>query len=61
MFWFKVILGLNLFSFVLGYGMYDNEFETNENIIYTKDKIEPQHKYIRTEMLSGTFLQHTTF
>ena len=23
--------------------MYDNEFETKENNIWTKDKIEPQH------------------
>ena len=23
--------------------MYDNAFETKENKIYTKDKIEPQH------------------
>ena len=23
--------------------MYDNEFETKENKIYIKDKIEPQH------------------
>ena len=25
--------------------MYDNEFETKENRIWTKDKIEPQHKH----------------
>ena len=25
--------------------MYDNEFETKENKIYTKDKIEPQFQY----------------
>ena len=25
--------------------MYDNEFETKENKIWTKDKIEPQHQY----------------
>ena len=25
--------------------MYDNDFETMENKIYTKDKIEPQHIY----------------
>ena len=24
--------------------MYDNEFETKENKILTKDKIEPQHR-----------------
>ena len=34
MLWFNFILGLNLFSFVLGYGiMYDNEFETKEKNI----------------------------
>ena len=26
--------------------MYDNEFETKENKIWTKDKIKPQHIYI---------------
>ena len=26
--------------------MYDNEFETKENKIWTKDKIEPQHLQI---------------
>ena len=25
--------------------MYDNEFETKENKIWTKDKIEPQHMH----------------
>ena len=25
--------------------MYDNEFETKEDLISTKDKIEPQHTY----------------
>ena len=25
--------------------MYDNEFETKENKIWTKDKIEPQHSH----------------
>ena len=25
--------------------MYDNEFETKENKIWTKDKIEPQHRH----------------
>ena len=36
--WFK-------FSFLLFLGIvtYDNEFETKENKIWTKDKIEPQH------------------
>ena len=28
--------------------MYDNEFETKENKIYIKDKIEPQPNYICT-------------
>ena len=36
--WFKVC-----FSLVLGVLTYDNEFETKENKISTKDKIEPQH------------------
>ena len=26
--------------------MYDNEFETKENEIWTKDKIKPQHIHI---------------
>ena len=36
--WFK-------FYFLLFWGiaMYDNEFETKENEIWTKDKIEPRH------------------
>ena len=25
--------------------MYDNKFETKENKIWTKDKIEPQHRH----------------
>ena len=38
--WFK-------FDFLLLWGiiMYDTEFETKENKISTKDKIEPQHTY----------------
>ena len=28
--------------------MYDNEFETKENKVETKDKIEPQHMYVFT-------------
>ena len=38
--WFK-------FYFLLFWGMviYDNEFETKKNKIWTKDKIEPQHIY----------------
>ena len=38
--WFKFY-----FLLFLGIVMYDNEFETEENIISTKDKIEPQHKH----------------
>ena len=26
--------------------MYDNEFETKEKKIWTKDKIEPQHTHV---------------
>ena len=38
--WFK-------FYFLLFWGtvIYDSEFETEENIIWTKDKIEPQHRH----------------
>ena len=36
--WFKFY-----FLLFLGIVMYDNEFETKENKIWTKDKIEPQH------------------
>ena len=45
--WFK-------FSFLLFLGivMYDNEFETKENNILTKDKIESQHLYITLEATS---------
>ena len=32
-----------LFLLFLGIAKYDSEFETKENIIRTKDKIEPQH------------------
>ena len=31
------------FLLFLGIVMCDNEFETKENKIWTKDKIEPQH------------------
>ena len=31
------------FLLFLGIVMYDNEFETKENKIWTKDKIEPEH------------------
>ena len=45
--WFK-------FSFLLFLGIvkYDNEFETKENNIWTKDKIESQHLYITLEATS---------
>ena len=33
------------FLLFLGILMYDNEFETKENKIWTKDKIEPQHLF----------------
>ena len=36
--WFKFY-----FLLFLGMVIYDNEFETRENIISTEDKIEPQH------------------
>ena len=38
--WFKFY-----FLLFLGMVMYDNEFETKENKISTKDKIEPQHRH----------------
>ena len=42
--WFNFILSLNfIFFWFLGMVMYDNEFETKEYKIQTKDKIEPQH------------------
>ena len=34
--------------------MYDNEFETMENKIKTKDKIEPQHIQLFRQRLSNT-------
>ena len=34
-----------IFSFVFSIVMYDNDFETKENKIWTKDKIEPQQIY----------------
>ena len=43
MLWFNFVLGLNFIFFFLGKEMYDNEFETNEKKIETKDKIELQH------------------
>ena len=36
---------LFLVCLLLGMVMYDNEFETKENKIYTKDKIELQHMH----------------
>ena len=39
--WFKFY-----FPLFLGMVRYDNEFTTNENKIWTKDKIEPQQIYI---------------
>ena len=35
--------------------LYDNEFETKENKISTKDKIEPQHVYITLRWIEGNF------
>ena len=49
MLWFNFILGLNFFLLFLGMVMYDNEFETKEYKIQTKDKIEPQHIYVSAE------------
>ena len=44
MLWFKFNLGLKFyFLFFLVMVMRDNEFETKENTISSKDKIEPQH------------------
>ena len=33
--------------------MYDDEFETKENKIWTKDKIEPQHIYNSYSLLDS--------
>ena len=48
--WFK-------FYFLLFWGMviYDNEFETKKNKIWTKDKIEPQHIHNPTKSFWGAF------
>ena len=44
MLWSNVNTGLNLiFLFFFGKFMYDNEFETMGNEIWTKNKVEPQH------------------
>ena len=45
--WFKFCLPLFLGT-VMNM-MNDNEFETKENEIYTKDKIEPQHIQPRSQ------------
>ena len=46
------------FYFPLFWGMviYDNQFETNENKIQTKDKIEPQHIHTVTFIILAAFL-----
>ena len=41
---FNFIVGVKNFPLFLGLVMYDNEFETKENKISSKDKIEQQHK-----------------
>ena len=43
------------FPFFLGIVMYDNEFETKEKKIWTKDKIEPQHLYHHDLSIHGHF------
>ena len=40
---FSFIVGVKNFPLFLGLVMYDNEFETKENKISSKDKIEQQH------------------
>ena len=40
--WFKFY-----FLLFLGIVKYDNEFETKEKKIWTKDKIEPQHHQVK--------------
>ena len=44
---YKCVIYVVVQSYPLFWGMvmYDNDFETMENKIYTKDKIEPQHIY----------------
>ena len=39
-----------MFLLFLGVVLYDNEFETKENKIWTKDKIEPQHICTKNHM-----------
>ena len=45
MLWLNFVLACFDLHFPLFLGMiiYDNEFETKENKIWTRDKIEPQH------------------
>ena len=40
MLWFNFILGFSLFQDII---TFDNEFETKEIEVLTKNKIEPQH------------------
>ena len=40
---FNFIVGVKNFPLFLGLVMYDNEFETKENKISIRDKIEQQH------------------
>ena len=40
---FNFIVGVKNFRLFLGLVVYDNEFETKENKISSKDKIEQQH------------------
>ena len=39
-----------MFLLFLGVVLYDNEFETKENKIWNKDKIEPQHIHTKNHM-----------
>ena len=45
MLWFNFIFGLNFIFFRFWVWYCDNDFETKENKIETKDKFEPQHIY----------------
>ena len=53
MLWSNLSLVQILFSFFLGIVMYDYKFETKENKIWTKDKIESKHRhsFISTKFL----------
>ena len=44
--WFKIY-----FPLFFGMVMYDNEFKTKENKIWTKDKIEPQHMPVHVTVI----------